>query len=108
MNEDWQEPDIAEARIDTKGDFKSTLFLSTDGKLTISVEASTPDGRKAGNEYAVKTYNWLKSTFGSKQAYSAKEYAKADESSLGNCSKCGAPNKMSKNNKIYCSAKCWL
>lgn len=27
---------------------------------------------------------------------------------LGVCSKCGAPNKLSKQGKVYCSATCWL
>ena len=27
---------------------------------------------------------------------------------LGNCGKCGAPNKMSKAGKVYCSATCWI
>lgn len=30
------------------------------------------------------------------------------EESLGNCKKCGAPNKRSMKGKVYCSAKCWL
>lgn len=32
----------------------------------------------------------------------------SQESTLGNCNKCGAKRVMSKNNKPYCSAKCWL
>jgi hypothetical protein len=27
---------------------------------------------------------------------------------LGNCEKCGAPNKLSKTGKVYCSNTCWL
>lgn len=27
---------------------------------------------------------------------------------LGNCSRCGAPNKLSKQGKVYCSNTCWL
>jgi hypothetical protein len=27
---------------------------------------------------------------------------------LGDCRKCGAPNKISKAGKVYCSATCWL
>lgn len=27
---------------------------------------------------------------------------------LGTCKKCGAPNKLSKQGKVYCSVTCWL
>lgn len=30
------------------------------------------------------------------------------EGALGTCSKCGAPNKISKQGKKYCSNTCWL
>ena len=30
------------------------------------------------------------------------------QGNLGVCRDCGAPNALSKNNKVYCSKKCWL
>lgn len=102
-NENWMTsiPDSTE-------DFESQIFLSTDGKMTVSIKATNPEQRKAGARYAKDMYFWLKATFGSKQAFAAKEYKKADEPDYGVCPKCGGKNAKSMKGKIYCSNKCWL
>lgn len=43
----------------------------------------------------------------------ADEMVKAEQEDLipedlGNCQKCGAPNKLSKTGKVYCSNTCWI
>ena len=34
--------------------------------------------------------------------------ASTTQDNLGNCAKCGAPNKLSKRGKTYCSNTCWI
>jgi hypothetical protein len=105
MNPDEEE--FMNAIPESEENFESNLFLSTDGKMTVSIKAVNPAQRKAGARYAKDMYFWLKENFGSKQAFATKEY-KAAESGLGVCSKCGAPNLKSMKGKVYCSNKCWL
>ena len=51
--------------------------------------------------------SWNKETNQSRR--SAQSTSWVDQpTDLGNCSKCGEPNKLSKAGKVYCSAKCWL
>ena len=88
------------------GEFEGELYLSTDGKNTVHVKASTPEGRKAGLKWAKLVYDGMKATYGTKQELNAKTYDKTED--LGVCPKCGAPNLRSMKGKIYCSKKCWL
>ena len=90
-----------------KGEFKMELWLSTDNKNTVKVEATTPHGRKEAAKYAVAMRKWLLDNFGSKQGFATKEYTKA-ESELGVCKDCGAANLKSSKGNLYCSKKCWL
>lgn len=80
MSEDasWMDPDINDVSI-PEGEFESELFISTDGKHTIKVKATTNEGRRSGARYAQNMYKWLVQTYGSKQSYASKEYKKADE-----------------------------
>lgn len=48
------------------GKFTGEIWLSTDGKHTVHVIADTPDGRKAGGEWAVKAYQWIVEQLGTK------------------------------------------
>lgn len=76
----WIEENMPE---EPKEEFESQLFLSTDGKMTVSIKATTPEGRKAGARYAKDMYFWLKENFGSKQGYAVKEYKSAEENGHG-------------------------
>jgi hypothetical protein len=35
------------------------------------------------------------------------EWQEEDKQELGNCRRCGAPNKLSQKGKVYCSKLCW-
>ena len=99
--------DIDNALMETDNDFTGEVFLSTDGKHTVHVKASTKEGRKAALNWAKLVYEGIKSNYGTKQELNKTTYNEKEE--LGNCPKCGAPNAKSlKTGKPYCSAKCWL
>lgn len=103
-----QDNDIDEALIDLEsgGDFEGEVFLSTDGKHTVHVKASTKDGRKNALQWAKLVYEGIKSLYGTKQQLNVETYDPKED--LGKCPKCGAPNKRSLKGKVYCSNKCWL
>lgn len=117
MDEKWLEENMTDPIVEKGGEFKGTLFLSTDNKMTVSVESSTEEGRKAALDWAKRVYDRLLYTYGSKQAFSVKQYKEAETdqksfvgqpTALGTCPKCGAPMKWSeKKQKAYCSAICW-
>lgn len=91
------------------GTFEGTVFMSTDGKHTVSIKADTPAGRRDGMKWAKKVYERLLMIYGSKQEYSAKEYKKAEgNEGLGRCEKCNSSMKMSKQGKPYCGKLCWM
>lgn len=89
-----------------EGDFEGELFLSTDGKHTVHVKASSVQTRKEALKWAKAVYETVKERYGTKQQANVEAYNK--EKDLGNCSHCNAPNALSKQGKPYCSAKCWL
>ena len=103
---------------------KFTIFLSTDGKHTVQGEAETQLETSSVNVRAQELYDEIVGKYGTKQEQTVKAYTpkpafpndtgsvavtqeKAHEG-LGVCSKCGAPNLLSKAGKTYCSKKCWL
>ena len=88
------------------GEFEGELYLSTDGKNTVHVKSSTPEGRKAALKWAKLVYEGVKSNYGTKQQLNIETYNKEED--LGKCPKCSAPNLRSMKGKIYCSKKCWL
>jgi membrane protease subunit (stomatin/prohibitin family) len=109
MDADWINAHLDDPVTQEKGDFQATVFLSTDGKHTVSMTASTPEGRNAGIRWAKTKFDQIMEIYGSKQGQAAKEYKRAeDNAGLGQCSKCGASNARSQKGSIYCSAKCWL
>jgi len=103
----WIQDNVV-APVEESGEFEGELFLSSDGKNTVHIKASTKEGRKAGLTWAKSLYDKLMHTYGSKQSISVKEYAKEGQPDLGKCVKCGAENKMSSKGKAYCSALCWI
>ena len=58
-----------------KGEYKLTLFMSTDGKHTVSVVVDAPDSRKDAILAAEKLYDYIKFKYGTKQAQAVKEYS---------------------------------
>ena len=103
MNEDIDSVLQDDAAI---GEFEGELWLSTDGKNTVRVKASTKEGRVAGLKWAKLVYEGVKSNYGTKQQLNMETYDPKED--LGKCPKCGAPNLRSMKGKIYCSKKCWL
>ena len=98
--------DEAKEMILPEGEFESEVWLSTDGKHTVHVTAKDEQGRKAAGAWAVVVYDKLKERYGTKQGQAKMEYSKDPD--LGECAKCGAPNKKSvKTGRPYCSALCW-
>lgn len=90
------------------GTFEGTVFMSTDGKHTVSIKSDTPAGRRDGMKWMKQVYERLMTIYGSKQEYSAKEYKKAEgNEGLGRCEKCNASMKMSTRGKPYCGKLCW-
>jgi hypothetical protein len=89
-------------------DFELEVFLSTDGKHTVRLLTKNEEQRNVGIPYAKALYTKILAEFGTKQGQAVKEYAKETGKDLGVCTKCGAPNLLSKNGKPYCSKKCWL
>jgi len=100
--------DIDDVLIDeaSGGEFEGELYLSTDGKNTVHVKASTKEGRKEALKWAKLVYEGIKSNYGTKQELNVKAYDKTED--LGKCSKCGADNKRSMKGNVYCGAKCFL
>jgi hypothetical protein len=76
---------LDEATMVDEGGFEGTLFLSTDGKMTVSVKSDTRMGRKNAYKWATETYKVLKENYGSKQAQAVKEYKKAGEEGAEKC-----------------------
>ncbi len=85
--------------------FKLNLFLSTDGKNTVSMEADTPEGREAGIVYARALYDKILAAYGNKNQQLAKSEPKQN---LGVCKDCGGKMGMSKKGNPYCLNRCWL
>jgi hypothetical protein len=71
--------DNLEENVADGGEFEATLFMSTDNKHTVSIKASTPEGRKAGLRWAKAVYEKLKYTYGTKQEANVKTYQKTKE-----------------------------
>jgi len=46
--------------------FKGEIYLSTDGKHTVHIEADTKEGRKAGGLWALEAYKWIAKELGTK------------------------------------------
>lgn len=78
-------PDIEEADPDwiknedeklpsQKGDYKISLFLSTDGKHTVHVEVNDPKSRHEAIKKGTELYDYILSRYGTKQAQAVKEY----------------------------------
>lgn len=59
---------------ESKEEFEFELFLSSDGKNTVRIKASTPNGRKEGMAYARKVYDRLLARYGTK----AEQYTKTN------------------------------
>ena len=55
-------------------DFEFELFMSTDGKHTVHVKATTKEGKHAALRKAIETYDYIVARFGTKQALAVKEY----------------------------------
>lgn len=75
----WIKENITEYIEEEKGEFEGSVFLSTDGKQTVSIKANTKDGRKAGLFWAKAVYDKLIITYGTKQRQAVKEYSKPAE-----------------------------
>lgn len=76
---------------------KLEVFLSTDGKHTVRAEVLGTESLSA----AYKVYDQIVEKYGASNK-------RMTNGTLGKCPDCGAPQKMSKRGKPYCSAKCWL
>ncbi len=106
----WIEDNMNDNIQDT-GEFEGEVFMSTDGKNTVHVKATTREGRKSALIWADAVYKRLLHTYGTKQKLNTETYDKKIEGeteNLGNCVKCGASNKRSMKGNIYCGAKCFL
>lgn len=89
---------LEEASLKDDGNFKANLFLSTDGKMTVSVEAETQEGRKAMWVWAKKVYQYLLENYGTKQEANVKAYRE----NLGDCEEHKVPfTDISKKGKKY-------
>ena len=73
-DKDWIENNLNDPLTEEKSIFKGTLFLSTDGKHTVSVEADTPEGRRAALKWANTVYRRLLVTYGTKQKQVIEQY----------------------------------
>ena len=102
----WIQDSVGDQIHDEDVSFEGEVYLSTDGKHTVHVKASTQEGRKAALAWAKAAYDRIRFTYGTKQEANKKTYN--GEEDLGKCVKCGAANAKSMKGKIYCSAKCWL
>lgn len=71
------------------------------------------DGMIEAIEYAQSKFSekdWTVVESGGAKAYTrpAQQSIETQGADLGNCEKCGAPMKLSKAGKPYCSKTCWL
>lgn len=117
MNEedaDWIQKnlDVEDVKEDGNAEFEGTVFMSTDGKHTVSIKSATAQGRKVGMIWMKQVYTRLMDVYGSKQENAAKAYKKVEgalgqDTSLGVCSKCGGPMKLSQKGRPYCANLCW-
>ena len=109
-DQDWIDAHLDEPITEQSEDFEGVVFLSTDGKHTVSFTAKTTAGRYSGLKWSKKIFDRLMEVYGSKQQQSVKEYKKAEATGedLGVCPKCGAPNKRSQKGKVYCGNTCWI
>ena len=93
-------------------EFEGEIYFSTDGKHTVHAKATTPEGRKAGLDWAFKAYERITVRLGTKAQMWEGVINKdkpAEKKDYGNCPDCGAPLAWSfKKKKTYCSEKCWL
>lgn len=62
---DFKEQDVIEI-FEQKGEFEGEAFFSTDGKHTVHIKSSTPEGRKAGLEWGFKAYERIVERLGTK------------------------------------------
>ena len=49
--------------------FVGEIWLSTDGKHTIHAKASTPEGRTAAGEWAIRAYKFIEKELGTKPQF---------------------------------------
>ena len=80
---------IKESTPVNKEEFEGELWLSTDGKNTVRVLSSTPEGRKAALEWAKRVYDAVKEWYGTKQAQAVREYGNNHETEASETFKCG-------------------
>lgn len=82
------------------GEFEGELFLSTDGKNTVHVKASSSQGRTAAFAWAKEVYDKLRIEYGTKQALEKK--VQEGGQNYGNCSEHPSETLvMSKKGKLY-------
>lgn len=95
------------AEVPGKGAFKSTVYLSTDGKNTVTIEADTDEGRKRALKWAKLTYDRIRAVYGTKQSQSVKEYGKATNGNTNVCPLHKVPMKerQGQNGTFYSHAK---
>uniref|UniRef100_A0A6M3JGC9 Uncharacterized protein n=1 Tax=viral metagenome TaxID=1070528 RepID=A0A6M3JGC9_9ZZZZ len=86
---EWIKDSMDDNVNEEEGDFKGSCWWSTDGKMSVSVESNTPEGRKAGLKWGKTVYDRLKTTYGTKQAHAVKEYKEAEGGV--SCEACGEP-----------------
>lgn len=66
----------AEEKLPTKkGNYKLSIFLSTDGKHTVNVEVEDQESRHEATRKAMELYDYILARYGTKQAQAVKEYA---------------------------------
>lgn len=75
-DQEWIEENMSDPIVEGDGEFEGHLFLSTDGKMTVSVDAKTAEGRKEALKWAKAVYDRLMFTYGSKQKQAAQEIKK--------------------------------
>lgn len=63
----WITNSIEDPITEEEGKFEGNLFLSTDSKMTVSIKADTPQGRKAGLQWAKRVYDRLLVSYGKKE-----------------------------------------
>ena len=103
MNNEFLDEQIHNVPEET-GDFEAEVWLSTDNKNTVRILAKDRQGRRAGLLWAKGVYDRLRELYKTKQEANVDAY----KQDLGKCSKCGAPNLLSKKGQPYCQNKCWL
>ena len=87
----WIEENVNDPIQEEEGNFEGSFWMSTDGKHSVSVKATTREGRKAGLAWATAVYKKLIYTFGTKQAQAVKEYKAAENGNDVRCETCGEP-----------------